>query len=163
MKFKIEHIINGTQEKVWELLWDDEFSKVLKKALNLEELETVDKKEEGDRIVIKKKVTPRITLPSTVKKLVGDRISYLEIDKLKKDEYFFDWEIKPYVLQGKVKSSGIFYLEPVGENKTRRIIEGEINIKLFGVGKSFEKLTVKNLQENYSKATQVMNEALEGK
>ncbi len=164
MKFRIEHTFEGPPEKVWELIWDREFEKELKEALNLEELKIIEELDEGDTILIRRKVTPKISIPAAIKKIAGDKISYIEENRIKKGTFSFTWEIKLNTLQDRVKTGGVFYVEPYGENGAKRVVEGEIKVNIFGLGRSIEKLVVNNLKENFDKATKLMNQKLkEGK
>ncbi len=160
MEFRIENTFDAPPEKVWELIWDREFEKELQRAMNLEELKILEEIDEGDTILIRRKVTPRISIPASFKKLIGDKISYIEENRIKKGSYYFDWTIKLNTLGDKVDAKGKFWVEPYGENGARRIIEGNIKVKLFGVGKGIEKLVVNNMKENFTKASEIMNRKL---
>ena len=160
MDFRIEHIFDAPPEKVWELVWDEGFAEELKEALKLEEYATIEKKEEKDTIIIKRKVTPKVAIPGTIKKFVGDKISYIEENRIKKGTFSFTWEIKLNTLGDKVDAHGKFWIEPYGTNGAKRIIEGTIKVKISGVGKTIEKMVLSGIKENYDKASELMKKKL---
>jgi hypothetical protein len=55
------------------------------------------------------------------------------------------------------------WTEPSGENKLRRIVEGTVTAKIFGVGGMLEKKMISDLERSYEKTATFTNQFIQEK
>lgn len=152
MKFRIVHDVNVPAEKYWQYLMDPELEAAVAKALNLAEWRVHDAGDKGGRFERKVHVVPDVVLPGPLKKLVGDSIGYTQTDMVPKTGTRYDWTAIPDALSDKAAITGVFAIEAAGDARSRRIIEGEVKVKIFAIGGMVEKFVIDELEKNYLKA-----------
>ena len=149
MKLHIENEFTISADRIVELLLDDEFEKGLWDAIGFTKIEILElKKREGGRYR-KAKVTPPTDLPGFLKRVVGGASGYYEET---------DWDIATRVnkwntyLSEKMRSvniSGAFEVHENGEGKCKRVVDGEVNVKIPIIGKKIEQFLIKETEKSY--------------
>ncbi len=152
MKFTTETTFRGISLQDFEKLYFDEaFNKALCERVNL--ARTVVKFESDDaklhRVL---RVGPDRELPGAVKKVLGtDRLEYEERLDYRWGTYKAQWETVPSVMASKVDARGTISFAESG-GAVRRVAEGEIKVKLLGVGGLIEKLVVADVEKSFKDA-----------
>jgi hypothetical protein len=98
-----------------------------------------------------------------MKKVLGDNIRYTEagvFDKLKRR---YRITIIPSRIADKLKVTGELYTEPDGANRCRRVFEGSVEVKIFGIGGMMEKRLVADLEKSYAVGAKFTNQYAEEK
>ena len=151
MKFSITHDYNISADDLWKHLFDPELEASVKQAADLAEFDVKSRKE-GDLLIRDVRVLPNIDLPGPLRKVFGDSIGYREEDRVPQDGSMeYSWKARPDTLADKVKMEGVFRVEPIDEGRCRRVIEGEVQVKIFGVGGMAEKFMLGELKKSYAK------------
>ncbi len=152
MRFKVEHTFRGIDLPAYEKLYFDEpFNVELCRATRLErtlvKLETKGKKIE--RVV---RVAPEREVPAPVAKVLGaSKLEYEEHLTYELGTYVVRWHTEPAILRDRILSSGTFTFQarPGG---VARIVDGTVEVKIFGVGGIVERFVVADVEKSYQRA-----------
>jgi hypothetical protein len=155
MKFKAEHTFRGIDLPTYEKLYFDEpFNAALCQATGLER--TLVKREvAGSKLIRAVKVSPQgRDIPAPVAAVLGgSKFEYTEHMDYDLGKYLGRWRTEPFVLKDKILSSGTvsFTAVPGG---VRRVVEGDVQVKIFGVGGIIERFVVADVDKSYAKAAE---------
>ncbi|MFN3202614.1 MAG: DUF2505 domain-containing protein [Bradymonadia bacterium] len=98
------------------------------------------------------RVIPALDLPKAARKVMGDRISYIEQGTFDPVDQRWRFALTPSKLAEKIKVSGEFWSTPDGDEGLNRHCKTDISVKIFGVGGVVEKAVEKAFRESYQKA-----------
>ena len=98
------------------------------------------------------KSTPRVDMPKALKKVLGDAVSYTESGTFDASTGRYTFKVATSALPDKIKISGIYWVEEVGENEVERVCELTFEVKMFGVGKLIEQFIAQSYVDNQEKA-----------
>lgn len=111
----------------------------------------------GDKLW-KFKVVAGGNLPSSVKKIVSEEMfTWWETSRFIANEHCINWNIEPLFAKEKFEGKGTWQLIKSGRG-TKRIIEGEIVVKIPFVGKVVETFIVSELKRNYDIEPQIQED-----
>lgn len=152
MKFRTEATFRGINLKDFEALYfNEDFNQAMCERVNLSR--TVVKLERDDeklhRIL---RIGPDRELPGPVKKVLRtERLEYEERLQYRWGSYEAQWETIPSVMASKVDARGRILFQEAKDG-VLRVSEGEINVKLLGVGGMIEKLVVADVEKSFKDA-----------
>ncbi len=149
MKFRVEHTFAGVSLADYERVYFDEtFNEAMCKAVRLER-KLVRRDETGGRLVRVVRVAPDRQLPAPVAKILGGaKIEYHEHLDYQLGSYRGSWRTEPSLLVDKIESRGTFGFEARGSS-VLRWVEGEVKVKIFGVGSVIERFIVGDVEKSY--------------
>ncbi|MCK5688224.1 DUF2505 family protein [Myxococcota bacterium] len=152
MKFKVEHVFEGISLKDYEdLYFEEDFNMKLSSALKMER-ELLARDVDNGKIHRESKVAPERSVPAPVAKIIGgDKIEYVEHVDYKFGSNRGIWKTISSVITEKIKSDGNFGFEETPKG-IKRWIDGEVKVKIFGVGGMVEKLIVSDIEKSYNDA-----------
>ncbi len=151
MKFHLEHTFKNVDLAAYEAIYLDEtFNRALMPIAELKSREELERREEGRRLFRKVKVVPQRNLPAVVKKLVNGDIVSVEESWFDRDKHRIEWQQHLSILPGKLRVAGSVEFVPVSGG-VRRVLTGDVDVDVFGIGKIIEKTVVDNLKETYDK------------
>jgi hypothetical protein len=158
MKFTVTHEINCNADTFWKIFFDKAFNETLyKQELGFPEF-TVTSQEETDSQIIRKCAgRPKLNMPGPVMKLLGDGFRYTEVGTFDKAKKTWSWKMTPSAMADKLRQEGTMRVEPVGDNKVRRIAELTNEAKIFGIGGLMESSAEKSLREGWDKSAVFFN------
>jgi len=152
MKFRVEHVFSDISLADYEALFFDEtFNTALCKAVRLER--TLVKRElEGGRLTRALRISPDREIPGPVAKVIGaSKIEYTEHINYTYGSHKATWRTDSSILPDKVESSGALgFLERGG--KVVRWVEGDVKVKIFGLGGIVERFIVADVEKSYDNA-----------
>jgi hypothetical protein len=166
MKFTIRHPYAIEPEAFWrELFFDHDYNEKLYRGfLQFEGYEVVEETSPPDgRRTRKVRVTPKVDAPAAIRKIIGDSISYVEDGRLEvtgPNAPRWIAKVLPSKLGDKSTIKAEMWLERTGEGQSDRVVEFDIEVKIFGVGGMAEKFLEKTMRENYQKGADFTNEWL---
>ncbi len=152
MKFNVRHTFkNISREEYEKIYFNEPFNEALCAAVNLGRvLETLT--EEAGVLKRSVRVAPQRDIPAPVAKVIGaDRIEYVEHITYPMGSYRGTWDTVPGLLASKLISVGTFGFDESPEGVVRWI-EGDINVKIFGIGSMIEKIMVSEVEKSYDDA-----------
>ncbi len=149
-KFRIEHTWPVAREVVLAHLFDDTLHDRCNAALTSADRARVqvDRLDEGvvvQRFHVKVKDLP----PGATKVLKPEFFEWDEESRWDPKTEQITWKILPQVMKNKLDCKGVLYYLAEGD-KTRRVVEGEIEIKIRLAGKVAEKIIVSQLEKTYA-------------
>ena len=152
MKFSADHTFRGIELEAYESLhFDEEFQDALCVSVKLSR--ACEKLEENDGHISRAvRVGPDREIPPAAQRVLGGRkLDYTEHLEYQRGSWKGTWRTEPSLMPDKVHCKGtIEFLEVPGG--VRRLVHGEIKVKLFGVGGMVEKLIVSDVVKSYDKA-----------
>lgn len=155
MNKTIKHRFAVSKKNFWEKVYfnGDYTQGLFLEGMNCESFEVLSESGSLDTKLERKiKSTPRVDMPKALKKVLGDAISYTESGLYDSSTGRYCFEVKTSALPDKIKISGIYWVEEVGENEVERICELTFEVKVFGVGKMIEQFIAKQYVDNQEKA-----------
>ena len=154
MNFRIAHEFKKiTLEQYEKLNFDEPFNIALCRNVRLAR-ELIEKTETDGRLRRVVKVGAEREVPSPVAKIIGaKRIEYTEQVDYTFGTYRGTWDSVSSVLTDKVACSGTFSFADTGDG-VQRVVEGNIKVKIFGVGGVVEKFVVADLNRSYQRAAE---------
>ena len=156
MEYRIEDEFDVSTDRYWEVFFDETYNRALWDAIDIGwELLMLERKGEGADLVIerKQKLTPRREVPGFLKRFVNDAIAYTEHNVFTAKDNRMRTVPTPSFMADKIKTEGIYRLEPRGDDKCARIWEGIAIAKIPLLGGRVEKHLVEEIRESYRKAT----------
>jgi len=152
VKFRIEHTFkNITIDDYEKLHFDEEFNIAMCEAVKLSrDVQKID--DDGKKFHRAVKVGPDREIPAAMKKVVKvDRIEYEERIDYTWGSYAGTWETIPNIMPSKVITKGKLGFKEVAGG-VQRWSEGEIKVKILGVGSMVEKFIVADVEKSYEEA-----------
>jgi hypothetical protein len=151
VKFEIAHVFALAPDAYEALFFDEEFWAALGRELRLgRELLRLDRSEA--RIVRHVRCAPDQD-PATPegKALSDNRASFVEELDYDRRARRGEWRTIPNLFRERLKTRGTIELQAAPEG-TRRIVRGEVDVKLYGLGRLVEKRVVKEIEKSYAAA-----------
>lgn len=158
MRFNVEHVFRGiTRDEYESLYFNEDFNIALCKAVNLARTLVAMERDEQqiDRRVM---VGPDREVPKAIQKVLkADRIEYEERIRYKFGSFSGTWETTPNIMASKVISKGGFQFKD-NPNGVSRVVTGDIDVKVFGVGGVIEKFILEDVKKSYDDAAKFTQE-----
>ena len=122
-------------------------------------------REEDDRTMrLKFRVTPNRDIPAAVKKaLRGGGLGYDETDRVDKERLKVEWSVRTDTFPDKTTCAGTVSFEDAGAGRCRRVIRGEVKVKVMLVGGLIEKAIVDGMKESFEKSSDITREFIREK
>ncbi len=120
------------------ILNDELTSKMYLEGLGFQQWEVVSRTEEDGKIVREVDVTPPQNIPSFMKKFIKGKFSYKERVIWQKGSDSCTVETIPNVMSDKIDIATTIKVEPMDENRCRRIMEVEIKVRIPLIGGKIE-------------------------
>ena len=157
----LRHEINTDEDTYWSTcVFDAEFNKKLYiDALKFPQWKLLDSKEDDAKIWRKVQVDPPTgDMPGAVKKVIGDRLSYVEEGTFDRKTKRYSFKVTPSTMAEKTKVAGEMWTEKLGEKKIVRITKIKVEVKVFMVGGLVEDRIISDLRSSYDKGTVFTNQ-----
>lgn len=162
-KIRLEHEINCSEEKFWEVFFDTTFNENLfRKELGFPEYDVLklEKKDNGE-VYRRVKGKPKMDVPKPVAKVLGDSFGYEEEGKFDPATKTWKFEMHPNTLAGKLINTGEVRCQRIDDNRCRRVADLTMEAKIFGVGGLLESTTEKEMRNGWEKSATFMNRWLQ--
>ena len=150
----LRHEFETDEDTYWaKCVFDAEFNKKLYiDALKFPEWKLLDSKDDDAKIWRKVQVDPPVgNLPGPVKKVIGDRLSYVEEGTFDKKSKRYAFKVAPSTMADKTKVAGEMWIEKLGDKKIARHTKISVEVKVFMVGGMIEDRIVADLRSSYDK------------
>jgi hypothetical protein len=151
MKFRVEHSFDLDQPKYESLYFDEPFNEAMCGSLKLKRV--VKKRElAGDKLTRVVVVTADRELPGALAKFLGtNKIEYTEFIDYDWGKFRGKWRTESPIMGEKLQSSGTFGFDKQGA-RVLRWLEGDVVVKIFGVGGVAERFIVSDVEKSYDQA-----------
>ena len=144
MRFSKEHRIEISASRLIELTFDPAFMKRLNiEAMKVQQYDPLDRNVAGAVWTMKNRITPQDNMPGFIKKLVGGGFNYEESVTHHKGS-----DTVPSVMRDKLRMAYTMRVIPAGDNACRRIMDWEVEVKIFGIGGQIEKFAASEIERS---------------
>ncbi|RYG16074.1 DUF2505 family protein [bacterium] len=160
-QIRVRHEMECSEDTYWnKCVFNDEYNrKLYLEKLGFPRYNQIEMKDLGTSVTRKVDIDPPVAgLPGPVKKVIGDKLSYLEEGTFDKASKRYSFKVTPSTMADKTTVKGVLYTEALGENRCARIVEVEITVKVFMVGSLVEDKISGDLRSSYDAAAQFTNE-----
>ncbi len=157
----LRHEINTDEDTYWaKCVFDADFNKKLYiDALKFPQWKLLDSKDDDAKIWRKVQVDPPTgDMPAAVKKVIGDRLSYVEEGTWDRRTKRYSFKVTPSTMAEKTKVAGEMWTEKLGDKKIVRITKINVEVKVFMVGGLVEDRIIADLRSSYDKGTVFTNQ-----
>jgi Protein of unknown function (DUF2505) len=165
-KTRIEHTFDCSEATLWQtVFFDDEFSRRLYTvALRFPVWRVLEQKITDETLVRRVEVQPLVeNVPGPIKKILGDRFAYVEEGTLDRKKNRYRFRVVPSSMADKTQISGEMSSEPLGENRVKRIVEFNVEVKIMMIGKIIEQKTIDDTKGSYEKMAAFLRSYLKEK
>jgi hypothetical protein len=168
-EIEVRHELDCSEDAYWEkCVFDAEYNEELYlRYLRFPHYELVEQKDLGDRMTRKVRIEPPVgNLPGPVKKILGDRLGYLEDGTFDKKTRRYSFKVTPTTLAEKTKITGELFTEPSkggDAGKCVRVARIKVDVKVFAVGGMVEDKILHDLRSSYEAAAKFTNERVKTK
>ncbi|MBJ80507.1 MAG: hypothetical protein CMH60_04240 [Myxococcales bacterium] len=152
MNFQLEHLFrNISLEDFEKLYFDEDLNVALCKEVNLgRDVQERDITDEHIKRVIK--VSPDRQIPAPVAKVIGgQKLEYTEYLNYKWGSLKGEWKTVSSIMSDKIDTKGTFSFVETPQG-VRRLVDGHVKVKVFGVGKIVETLVVADVKKGFEDA-----------
>jgi hypothetical protein len=158
-KFEIRHRIDCAASEFWEKIFENQdFDIALYKEALLMDFEMLKwDAETGER---SSRIVPNLKGPKAVQRVMGDSQTFVETGMYDKAKGVYTFDVTPSTLKGKLFISGVMRIEPDGDDHCFRVVDFNVEAKIFGVGKLLAGVIEKNTKQSYDKSAKFTNEYL---
>jgi hypothetical protein len=160
-EIKLRHEIDTDEDTYWaKCVFDAGFNeKLYMSALHFPEWRLLDSKDDDAKIWRKVQVDPPTgDMPAAVKKVIGDRLSYVEEGTFDKKTKRYAFKVTPSTMAEKTKVAGEMWVEKLGDKKIARVTKISVEVKVFLVGGLVEDRILSDLRSSYDKGTTFTNQ-----
>lgn len=159
MRFQKEHRIQVPASRYFELMFDPDFDKKMNlEGMKIAGWELLERSVDGPTWTMRCRTTPPDNMPGFIKKLVGGTFSYEEKRTHQKGSDSATGEMTPNVMRDKLRMAYRVRIVPDGDNACRRIMEWELEVKIFGLGGQIEKFAQGEIEKGTDASAQYMNQ-----
>ena len=152
MKLEIAHFFSGITPDEYEALYFDEaFTTSMSEAVRV--ARTVLRLERTpERVVRHQRCEPIRDVPAPIARFVGERrFAYLEELDFELGKGHGQWRVTPSIAADRVDAHGTLHFDAADGGMTR-VVRGEIEIALFGIGALAERFVVGEVERSYADA-----------
>ena len=156
----IRQLLDCSEREFWERIFGSEdFNQYLYEGLGFEYELHEWNPETGYR---RAKVWPGHQMPRPLKKVLGERFSYIEEGTFDPSTARYEFRVIPSTLQDRIRAEGVVVVEPVSEHQCERKVTVQIGAEVLGLGRLIESYLEASTREQYVKNAALVNEYLAG-
>lgn len=156
----MRHEIDCDEDTFWsKICFDEKFNKEMYEgAMKFPKWNLLSSNEDDAKIVRKVEVDPpKMELPAPLKKVIGDKLGYVEEGTFDKKAKKYTFKVTPSTMADKTKISGELWVEKIGDKKIRRLCRINVEVKVFVVGGMVEERILSDLRSSYDNSTAFTN------
>jgi hypothetical protein len=160
-EIKMRHDVHTDEDTYWpKIVFNEAFNKEMYEGhLRFPAWTLLDFKDDDQKTYRKVRVEPKVgDLPGPVKKVLGDRMSYVEEGTFDKKTKRYTFKVTPSALPDKSKIAGEMWCEKAGDKKCVRHTRISVEVKVLMVGGLVEQRVLKDLEASYDAGSAFTNE-----
>ena len=148
VELSVKHDLPCTPERFWEIYWDVGFQQKLAQVVRLKEHTVVSDEDSVTCRTASVFISPQREFPSVVRRVVKNATAaFVEDRRWVKAESCVYWNVRPQALEGRANCQGTLRVTATATG-CERLIEGEVTVRLMGVGGLVERLVASNVTES---------------
>lgn len=154
MKLYIENHMPVDAQHAWDVFESDEYKQRLQETTNVTQ-EVLETRTEGDLEIRRIRTEPDRELPGMVASAIGSKkLSYVQENRFDKAKGRMEWNVELDGIGDRVTVKGVTTCVPDGDG-CKRIIDGEITVRVPLVGRRIEKAVVAEFEKSMQRANEV--------
>lgn len=157
----LRHEFETDEDTYWaKCVMDADFNKKLfVEFLEFPEWRLLDSKDDETKTWRRVQVDPPVgNLPAALKKVIGDKLSYVEEGTFDKKSKRYSFKVTPSTMAEKTKVAGEMWVEKLGDKKIVRVTKIAVEVKVFMVGGLVEERILSDLRSSYDKGAAFTNQ-----
>ena len=157
----MDHEIACSSARLWQLYFDDSFNiEMYERGLGFPSCKIVERRDDGKVLHRRMAMIPKVDMPKPVAKLVGDKVGFEEIGDWVRSEGVYRWKMVLAAFGDRVRLEGEMRVVEHGAGHCRRLVDFEVEAKIFGVGKLIETTAADNTIDGWNRSAKWINEQL---
>ena len=156
IEYEISDEFATSIDKYWEMFFSTEYNEALWKSLDIER-EVLEFRREGegqDEVIHRvQKLTPKRDVPSALRRLVKDAISYEERNVWRRRDNAMEVVTIPNFFADKFTATGTYELQSIAVDRVRRVWKAKCECRVALVGGKVEKHVVEEVKRSYRATT----------
>jgi len=163
VKLYVESLLPIDPDTAWDLFESDEFSVRLEAQTNIK-AQVLEERPDGDNKVYRHmKYTSGTELPKMVAKALGSKsLTYEQFNRLDRNTGKMVWQVELPVLKDRVSVSGTTTIS-AHEGGCRRVVDGDISVRMRLVGGQIEKAVVGEFEKSMGRAVDIVRDLIKEK
>jgi len=146
--------------KCWEVFESEAFQQRLQREANIT-FEVLEDAMEGVVHVRRQRVEPRRELPGFVARLLGgSKLSYVQDSRLDTETQTMDWRVTLDLMPDRVDVSGRTRVVPLPQGGCRRVVDGDIRVRVRLVGSRIETAVVEQFEASMARANTIARDLM---
>jgi hypothetical protein len=164
MKYELTHTFDVDLATFEAALLDPRLLESMRQHMGgVRKIEEIDRSDDGQRIRRRLRFVPSTEVPSFARgKIKPEMLEWTEESTYDRERHRCDYRILPNIperWQDRFRSSGTYSLTEAG-GKVRRVLEGEVTIKVTLVGGMAERYVVGQVKKNFDDEAEAMRQVL---
>ncbi len=156
-----DHELDCTPERFWSLYLDDVWQRqMLTEGLGFEAPEILERRETSTGLFRKMSARPKLTLSGPVARLVSNTLGYTETGEYFEAEGKFTLSHATNIFGERLELGGHFRIEPLGDDRCRRIGYLKILSKMPLMAGMIEKSVEQNVHKGWDASAEFCNDYL---
>jgi len=161
MRIHCEHEIPLSAEAFWEMLHAPRYEAAVAEAIGLRAYRELERREEPEAIYRRLQVEAELpdALGALLRRVGLDGpLGYLEEQWRSRARREVRWRMTPGAFAGRARIEGVVRVEPRGRDRCVRVLDGVVELRVFGVGGVLERAAVALVSDAYAKGAAVAAE-----
>jgi hypothetical protein len=161
MRIRCEHEIPLSADAFWELLHAPRYEAAVARAVGLREYRELERREEPEAIYRRLQVEAELpdSLGALLRRIgVAGPIGYVEEQWRSRARREVRWRMTPGAFAERARIEGTVRVEPRGRGRCVRVLDGVVELRVFGVGGMLERAAVALVTDAYAKGAAVAAE-----
>jgi hypothetical protein len=161
MRIRCEHVIPLPADAFWELIHAPRYEAAVAEAVGLRAYRELERREEPDAVYRRLQVEADLpeALGAVLRRLgVAGPIGYVEEQWRQRERREVRWRMTPGALAERARIEGVVRVEPRGAGRCARVLDGVIELRVFGVGGMLERAAASFVTDAYAKGAAVAAE-----
>ena len=161
MRFEIQQFIGGPVEAVARVYTEPRFYERLGTLPKLGRPEVLDRDEDGSevRLAVRFRFTGQLS-PAVTKVVDPAKLSWVEESVHDLSRHTVAFTMKPDNYADRLRFDGSSRFEPAGDQRTRRVAQGDVVVRVPLIGRTVENAIVSGLREHLAAEVAVVEELL---
>lgn len=156
----LRHEIDTDEDTYWaKIVLDEGFNKTMYEGELGIKWSLLEQKEDDAKTTRRVQVEPPVgNLPGPLKKVIGDKLAYVEEGTFDKKTKRYAFKVTPSTMAEKTKIGGELWVETLGEKKIARVVKMHVEVKVMLIGGLVEERILTDLRASYDKGTTFTND-----
>jgi hypothetical protein len=166
LRTKIEHEFDCSEAVFWQTSFlDDEYNRRLYlETLQFPEWRILEQHVSDISLQRRVQIQPFVeNLPAAMKKVVGDKLGYVEDGRLDRKANRYRFRCIPSSGADKTDITGEMWTEVIAPGRIRRLVDFETDVRIMIVGRVIEQRTVDDTRKTYDKIAEFLRQYLREK